>query len=157
MPYQPTQLKLLPLLEDTAAPFQTALQNKQLDLEWAVPEDSVVYSDANALSTIVRNLLDNAIKFTPEGGRITLAGTAEGQLLKLKVKDTGVGMPPEKLKELFLLKKDRTQPGTAGEKGSGLGLHLAHELSKLNQSPLGVNSRVGKGTIFTLSLPLKAT
>lgn len=157
MPYQPTQLKLLPLLEDTAAPFQTALQNKQLDLEWAVPEDSVVYSDANALSTIVRNLLDNAIKFTPEGGRITLAGTAEGQLLKLKVKDTGVGIPPEKLKELFLLKKGRTQPGTAGEKGSGLGLHLAHELSKLNQSSLGVNSHVGKGTIFTLSLPLKAT
>lgn len=157
MPYQPTQLKLLPLLEDTAAPFQTALQNKQLDLEWAVPEDSVVYSDANALSTIVRNLLDNAIKFTPEGGQITIAGTAEGQLLKLKVKDTGVGIPPEKLKELFLLKKDRTQPGTAGEKGSGLGLHLAHELSKLNQSSLGVNSHIGKGTIFTLSLPLKAT
>lgn len=65
MPYQPTQLKLLPLLEDTAAPFQTALQNKHLDLEWAIPEDTVIFSDTNALSTIVRNLLDNAIKFTP--------------------------------------------------------------------------------------------
>ncbi|WP_170254732.1 ATP-binding protein [Phaeodactylibacter luteus] len=157
MPYQPTQLKLLPLLEDTAAPFQTMLQNKQLDLEWAVPEDTVIFSDANALSTIVRNLLDNAIKFTPEGGRITLEGTSGEGLFRLKVQDTGTGMPPEQLKELFLLKKGRTQPGTAGEKGSGLGLHLAHELSKLNQSTLGVSSNIGKGTIFTLSLPLKAT
>ncbi len=157
MPYQPTQLKLLPLLEDTAAPFQTALQNKHLDLEWAIPEDTVIFSDANALSTIVRNLLDNAIKFTPEGGRITLEGTSDEGLFRLKVRDTGAGMPPEQLKELFLLKKGRTQPGTAGEKGSGLGLHLAHELSKLNQSTLGVSSNIGKGTIFTLSLPLKAT
>ncbi|MCI4647773.1 ATP-binding protein [Phaeodactylibacter sp.] len=157
MPYQPTQLKLLPLLEDTAAPFQTALQNKQLDLEWAIPEDTVIFSDANALSTIVRNLLDNAIKFTPEGGRITIEGTSDEGLFRLKVRDTGAGMPPEQLKELFLLKKGRTQPGTAGEKGSGLGLHLAHELSKLNQSTLGVSSNIGKGTIFTLSLPLKAT
>lgn len=157
MPYQPTQLKLLPLLEDTAAPFQTALQNKHLDLEWAIPEDTVIFSDANALSTIVRNLLDNAIKFTPEGGRITIEGTSDEGLFRLKVRDTGAGMPPEQLKELFLLKKGRTQPGTAGEKGSGLGLHLAHELSKLNQSTLGVSSNIGKGTIFTLSLPLKAT
>ncbi|WP_425421024.1 tetratricopeptide repeat-containing sensor histidine kinase [Phaeodactylibacter xiamenensis] len=157
MPYQPTQLKLLPLLEDTAAPFQTALQNKHLDLEWAIPEDTVIFSDANALSTIVRNLLDNAIKFTPEGGRITLEGTSDEGLFRLKVRDTGAGMPPEQLKELFLLKKGRTQPGTAGEKGSGLGLHLAHELSKLNQSTLGVSSNIGKGTIFTLTLPLKAT
>jgi signal transduction histidine kinase len=157
MPYQPTQLKLLPLLEDTAAPFQTALQNKQLDLEWAIPEDTVIFSDANALSTIVRNLLDNAIKFTPEGGRITIEGTSDEGLFRLKVRDTGAGMPPEQLKELFLLKEGRTQTGTAGEKGSGLGLHLAHELSKLNQSTLGVSSNIGKGTIFTLSLPLKAT
>lgn len=157
MPYQPTQVKLLPLLEDTAAPFQTALQNKQLDLEWAIHDDTIVFSDANALSTIVRNLLDNAIKFTPEGGRITIEGTTDEGLFRLKVRDTGVGIPPEKLKELFLLKEGRTEAGTAGEKGAGLGLHLAQELSKLNQSTLGVSSRIGKGTIFTLSLPLKAT
>ena len=157
MPYQPTKLKLLPLLEDTAAPFQTVLQNKQIDLEWAIPEDTVVFSDANALSTIVRNLLDNAIKFTPEGGQISLEGNHEENLFKLKVRDTGVGIPSEKLKELFLLKERRTQPGTAGEKGSGLGLHLAHELSKLNQSSLAVSSQIGKGTIFTLNVPLSAT
>lgn len=157
MPYQPTQVKLLPLLEDTAAPFQTALQNKHLDLEWAIHDDTIVFSDANALSTIVRNLLDNAIKFTPEGGRITIEGTTDDGLFRLKVRDTGVGIPPEKLKELFLLKEGRTEAGTAGEKGAGLGLHLAQELSKLNQSTLGVSSRIGKGTIFTLSLPLKAT
>ncbi|MBV6653629.1 MAG: tetratricopeptide repeat protein, partial [Mameliella sp.] len=157
MPYQPTKLKLLPLLEDTAAPFQTVLQNKQIDLEWAIPEGTVVFSDANALSTIVRNLLDNAIKFTPEGGQISLEGNHEENLFKLKVRDTGVGIPSEKLKELFLLKERRTQPGTAGEKGSGLGLHLAHELSKLNQSSLAVSSQIGKGTIFTLNVPLSAT
>lgn len=90
-------------------------------------------------------------------GRITIEGTSDEGLFRLKVRDTGAGMPPEQLKELFLLKKGRTQPGRAGEKGSWLGLHLAHELSKLNQSTLGVSSNIGKGTIFTLSLPLKAT
>ena len=152
MPYQPTKLKLKPLVEDTLTPFARSLENKSQQLTIDIPESAVVYSDANALGTIIRNLVDNAIKFTPEGGQIKLRTVEEAGKIRLDIEDTGQGIPEDQLSQLFLLQKNGSQTGTAGEKGSGLGLHLAQELAKLNQSKLGVKSRSGEGTVFSLGL-----
>jgi signal transduction histidine kinase len=152
MPYQPTSLKLKPLVEDTLTPLTRSLENKSQELSIHIPEHTVVYSDANALSTIIRNLVDNAIKFTPEGGQIKLRTVEEDGKISLDIEDTGQGIPEDQLNKLFLLQNNNSQTGTAGEKGSGLGLHLAYELSKLNQSILEVESQLGQGTTFSLGL-----
>jgi len=154
MPYQPTSLNLKPLVEDTLSPFSRSLENKSQELLIDIPEHAVVYSDANALSTIIRNLVDNAIKFTPEGGQIKVRTVEENGKIRLDVENTGQGIAEDQLKKLFLLQKDNSQTGTAGEKGSGLGLHLAQELAKLNKSRLMVKSQRGERTVFSLGLPL---
>lgn len=154
MPYQPTSLKLKLLVEDTLSPFRRSLENKSQELLIDIPEHTVVYSDANALSTIIRNLVDNAVKFTPEGGQIKVRTVEEKGKIRLDIENTGQGIAKDQLKKLFLLQKNNSQTGTAGEKGAGLGLHLAQELAKLNKSRLMVKSQLGERTVFSLGLPL---
>jgi len=104
--------------------------------------------------TIVRNLLDNAIKYSLTGGTISLKAQTSTAGVSLKVEDSGIGMTPEKIKDIFLLSENKSEKGTQGEKGTGLGLHLINELVKLNKGAINVNSRKGEGTVFNVVLPV---
>jgi two-component system sensor histidine kinase/response regulator len=115
-----------------------------------------VFADPLALRTILRNLIDNAIKYTPEGGSVSVTATAEGEWVNIGVQDSGIGIPEAEQKDLFLLRNDKSRAGTAGEKGTGLGLHLAHELAKINKGVLALNTRIAQGTSFELRLPREA-
>ena len=111
-----------------------------------------VRSNRDMLAAILRNLVSNAIKFTPQGGEVAIRA-APGADVLLSVTDTGVGMDAETLANLFRLDARMTTPGTAGEKGSGLGLLLCRDLAERLGTEIAVTSAIGTGTSFSLRLP----
>ena len=129
---------------------------KGIDFRTDVPDDlPPIIADPRALKQILLNILSNAIKFTPEGGAITLATTASRDALIVTVRDTGTGIPAERLDDL-------TEPFVRGEPdpyksqdGAGLGLAIVQSLVDLHDGDLGIESEVGKGTSVTVSLPRK--
>ena len=118
------------------------------------PSGLLVYADYNMLGSVLRNLLSNAIKFSHPGQEVTVRSQLASGKLQIWVEDQGVGMRPEQLKQLFRLDQPQSTPGTAGEQGTGLGLILCKEFLAQMQGGLGVESTLGQGTRFCLSLPL---
>lgn len=154
--YQPQPVVLHQVAEELRAIFAAAARNKNITLSILsdTPAQQQVFADPLALRTILRNLIDNAIKYTPEGGTVSVTATAEGEWINIGVQDSGIGIPEAEQKDLFVIRNDKSRPGTAGEKGTGLGLHLAHELAKINKGMLALNTQVATGTRFDLQLPL---
>ena len=101
----------------------------------------------------MRNLVGNAIKFTPVGGGVTVTVEGDGPFT-VRIVDTGVGMAPGLIADLFRLDVRTTSTGTAGERGSGLGLLLCRDLAERLGTTLEVESSVGAGTTFSFQLPL---
>jgi signal transduction histidine kinase len=112
-----------------------------------------VRSQRPMLATILRNLVSNAVKFTPAAGDVRVVASLSGRV-KVSVIDTGVGIPPDVIDDLQRLDRRTTTTGTAGERGSGLGLLLCRDLADRLGSDLQVESVVGRGTTFSLLLPL---
>ena len=127
---------------------------KKIEVEQLIPNDFVVKVDKNHLRLIVRNLLQNALKFTPTGGKIVFEARVSGRVAELLVKDNGIGMSPEILSKLFRVDQDSHRSGTENEEGTGLGLILTRELVEMNGGSIMAESEAGKGTSFILSFPL---
>ena len=137
--------------------------NKKLNLEVAkskgitinIPEKKVmVYADFDMVNFIVRNLLNNAIKFSNKNGKIELLAKKDEEMLIVTVKDDGIGMTPDMIGNLFKIEKSVQREGTAHEKGTGLGLILCQEFVKKNGGDIWVNSEIDRGSSFHFSLPL---
>ena len=122
---------------------------KGVALADAIPDDALVTADGNILATVVRNLLTNAVKFTASGGTVTLsAEPADNGKHIIAVSDTGIGMTKEQTGNLFRLDNARSQPGTANEQGTGLGLIVCRDLLEKHGTTLQVESEEGKGSRF---------
>ncbi|SNT25654.1 Signal transduction histidine kinase [Ekhidna lutea] len=154
VPNVPEKLSLKEMAEDLVKTLSTMAQGKSIELGADVPEALELWCDKNTTMTILRNLVSNALKFTPEGGEVGIKATEENGTAKIEVYDTGVGMPQDKLRKLFQLQDKKSTYGTSGEKGLGLGLQLVHEFMEMNNGKIEVSSEEGKGTTFTLWLPL---
>ncbi|RMD98815.1 MAG: hypothetical protein D6816_15715 [Bacteroidetes bacterium] len=153
MPYNPKAIEVAPLVEEQLSIFEKIAAEKNIKLSAEIPNGLSVFADENALRAIIRNLVDNALKYTPEGGSVQIAAEESDQGIKIVVNDTGIGMPEEILHDIFLLKDGKSQQGTSGEKGTGLGLHLVHELVHLNKGEIKVASQLNKGTKFEILMP----
>ena len=112
-----------------------------------------VYADLAAAQAVLRNLLGNALKFTAPGGRVTIGARAAAGMAEISVEDTGVGIPESRLAGLFVVAPNRSTTGTAGEAGTGLGLILCHDLVERSGGRILVESRLGRGSRFTVALP----
>jgi two-component system, sensor histidine kinase and response regulator len=143
---------LEPLARAAADPCRKAAEQKGVTVEVDC-EGSEVIAQRDMLSTILRNLVGNAVKFTPAGGRVTVRAPADGDAWVLEVSDTGIGMDADTQERLFRLEQRVTTLGTEGEKGSGLGLLLCRDLAERLGTTLGVRSEPGRGTTFCLRLP----
>jgi signal transduction histidine kinase len=135
---------------------EIAKQKNIMIINNALPT-ATAYADHNHVLLILRNLIGNAIKFTPEGGKI-LIGTnlqTENNLLIISVKDTGIGMKETTRLKIFESDELFTTQGTAGEKGTGLGLMLCKEFVEKNNGKIWVESELGVGTTFSFSLPME--
>lgn len=118
-----------------------------------VEKGTTICADLNTITAVLRNLLSNAIKFTPNYGSIIISSVNLENLVRIEVKDTGVGIPVENIPKLFDSTQHLTTYGTNSESGSGLGLNLCYDFVKRNDGEISVESETGKGTSFYIDLP----
>ncbi len=153
MPYRPVRFDLVAGLRLEIEMVRSMVSRKGGLLEVRIPEAAIVTGDSNMIATVLRNLLTNAVKFTPAGGVVTLGiELAENGGWTVSVADTGIGMTEEQLRELLRLDSHRSRVGTAGEQGSGLGLIVSRELIEKHGSTLRIESTFGSGSRFSFTL-----
>lgn len=128
--------------------------NKNITVLNSIQEDISIFVDRNSILTILRNLLSNALKYTPSGGNITFGSVLRHPYIEITVKDSGVGISEEVIGKLFKLAQNKSTLGTNNEKGTGLGLILCKELTEKNGGEISVRSELGKQTEFIIQLPM---
>ena len=153
--YEPEYIDFKQLIEINVDMLRTKAAQKQIELTHAIREKILVFADYQMVNTILRNLLSNALKFTPSGGAVQIHAVTRGAMLEVAVSDTGVGIPPQDVSKLFQVDLKYTKKGTDGETGTGLGLSLCQEMIAHNGGRIEVFSEVGKGTTFTFTLPIQ--
>lgn len=153
-PYTPEKINFNKITKELEATFETTASGKEINLHSKIKEDIFLFVDKNSVTTIFRNLVGNALKFTPEGGEVFFDAVIKNESVLLSVNDTGVGIPKDKFDKLFTLSENKSTWGTSGEKGLGLGLQLAYEFTEMNKGAITVESTEGKGTSFIVELPL---
>jgi signal transduction histidine kinase len=139
---------------NTLLVLNEAAKQKNITLINRIKKSIYVYADENSVEMIVRNLINNAIKFTNEGGKITISASQKKGFATVTVADTGIGMPKEILGKLFDISQKVSRSGTNNEPGTGLGLILVKELVEKNGGTISVKSSEGKGSKFIFTLPL---
>lgn len=152
-PNNPTRINLKTLCEDSVELFKPLAQIKGVKLKQHTFADQFILADKNTMAIILRNLVNNAIKFSNYGDQVVLRSKKEKGKVLLEVKDTGIGISPQIQKYIFTLNDDKLKLGTEGEKGTGLGLVLCKQLVEMNNGNLTLQSQVGKGSQFTISFP----
>lgn len=119
------------------------------------PTNMEIYADKSMLNSILRNILSNAIKFTPKLGQIAITAQQDKNKIKISIQDTGVGMNEETRSKIFDNYELESQPSTDNEKGTGLGMILCKEFVQKHEGEIWVESEINKGTTFYFSLPNK--
>lgn len=152
-PFNPELFHLRPLAEKIIETHQEQASRKRVDLKQNISDDLMIWVDKNSLEIILRNLLQNALKYTDRGGEILLTAEQEATSVNITIRDTGVGMSEEQVEKLFKSYSDKNKVGTKGEKGFGLGLLLCQELIEKNKGRILVKSELGKGTEVQLFFP----
>ena len=149
----PENIHLNPLVNGVIGLLKLNFESKKIRIENKIPAQTVVYADMQMVNSIVRNLLSNALKFTPENGLISISSTLKGKDVEISVTDTGVGISEADLKRIFNPGNPLKTYGTNNESGSGLGLTLCNDFVEKNGGQIQVESEPGKGSTFTFSLP----
>ncbi len=147
------RIELNQLIADKIDFFKAATTLKSIDLKFISAGNFAVTGNINMLKTIVRNLISNAIKFTPNGGAITVTTDRILTMVRLTVSDTGEGMKPEAIDSFYKFESNTSTIGTNGEVGSGLGLVLCKELTSKMNGIINIESKSGVGTKVILDLP----
>lgn len=153
--FNPEYFELKELVDDTAFVLGNMAGHKSITLNKELATNIVVYADRQMLSTILRNLVSNAVKFTPPGGTVTIKAARTEHTVYIQVSDTGIGISANRIERLFRIDSNETTLGTNEEEGTGLGLVLCKEFTDRHGGTLHVESEPGTGSVFTLSLPLR--
>jgi signal transduction histidine kinase len=153
MEFQPRNLNLHDLIADILTLTGGHREKKRITAENRIPPDTLAWGDEQMLHTVFRNLVTNAVKFTPIGGQIAVRAESEGGHHRILVEDSGVGIDPEHLDRLFRIDVKHQATGTDGETGTGLGLALCHELVVKNGGEILIASQPGEGTAVSVTLP----
>ena len=154
----PRHFPLMETMESSLELLTHQIQTKEIEIDWERDKLVMVFADDMMVETIVRNLLGNAVKFTSRQGSIRMVVDEVDDSIRLSVIDDGVGMGPDQVEDAFKYKghyamNQKVQKGTAGERGSGLGLSLCKVFVELNGGDIGVESYLGKGSRFWFTLP----
>jgi len=150
--YHPAQFNLVAVLQPDMDIIKSMAERKNIIFEALTPPTAFITADDNMLKTVVRNLLANAVKFTAEGGKISLQVNETDGKFVVSVTDTGVGMTQKQIQNLFRIDRQQTREGTAGEQSSGLGLIVCREMLQKHGSRLNVESEEGEGSRFWFEL-----
>jgi len=134
--------------------YELVAEAKNVKLEAGDASEVWAIGDHKMADTVVRNLISNAIKFTQNGGTVTVTSSQNKDRVEMRISDSGVGIPKDKLATLFTLGEKKSTKGTNGETGTGLGLQLCKELIEKQGGEISVESEPGKGSVFMFSLPV---
>ncbi len=151
---EPRNFFIKGMVEDIYDLQEETLRQKSIQFEIKIDDDAEVYADYEMIQVVLRNLISNAIKFTPGDGKITLEVKKKAGRADISVKDTGIGMDDDTIENLFKIDRTITTSGTDGEKGSGLGLLLCKDFVEKNGGKMQVKSNQGEGSDFSFTLPL---
>ncbi|MFA8341903.1 MAG: tetratricopeptide repeat protein [Rhodothermaceae bacterium] len=138
------------VFSDIFSLVENNIKSKKIDLAIYIDETINLFADKNTVVSVLQNLISNAIKFTPENGKIKVTAKRENGKAKIEISDTGIGIEERNQQKLFSIDSNLHRSGTNGEPGSGLGLILCKEFVEKNNGEISVTSEVGKGTTFIL-------
>ena len=147
-------LSLFKLIEESIAPYEITAENKSIKIMNNVKKNAKCYCDKNTISTVIGNLINNAIKFTNENGEIKITSTKYNSSVEVCITDNGIGMDKETVDKLFKLDNHSSRSGTKNEIGSGLGLFICKEFVDLNGGIIKAVSKSNKGSKFSITIPV---
>ncbi len=150
---KPERIDLAELADRIIPLYQAAAEQKRITISSSAPAGLTVRADGNMLQTILRNLISNAVKFTAAGGSVSISAMPLDHGVEITVSDTGIGIKPESMGKLFSPGGGMKHAGTAGEKGSGLGLILCKDFVEKNGGTIRAESTPGRGSSFIFTLP----
>jgi signal transduction histidine kinase len=150
---QPTNFPIHQLINEVLFEVSGQILSKAIIVENLTEAQLQVKADRNMVSTVLRNFISNSIKFSNNQGSITIKSSTTGNIVTISVKDTGIGIQAETLNNLFKIQEKATTLGTAGEKGTGLGLILCKEFIENNNGKLWIQSKWQEGTTVFFTLP----
>ncbi len=151
-PFNPENIDLNFILRANIDLLKINTINKKIRIEVETENQILVFADANMVSTVIRNLITNAIKFTPEGGSISIQIIFLKDKVQFSIKDSGIGISNENKSKIFNYKDGFSTNGTENEKGSGIGLILSKEFVEKNSGTLWFESELNLGTTFHFTL-----
>jgi len=151
--FEPQKVNLYETVKVCIEDVENQSKFKDIEINNDISKNYHIIADQNLLKTILRNLINNAIKFTSRNGMVTISSKKDEHTTEILVKDTGVGMSEKFLDNLFKIDKITTKPGTDREKGSGLGLILCKEFVEKHGGEIWVESTIGIGSEFKFTIP----
>ncbi len=152
--YKPKMNDINDVINDNIKLLKPYAHNKTITLS-SLDLSFIAYFDRDMITTVIRNLVTNSIKFTPSGGSISINAIKRDHQLIVSIVDSGVGMNEAKIKSLFNFGESKSTQGTEGEQGTGIGLLLCFEFVQRNSGEIKIKSEVGKGTSFSFNLPIE--
>jgi len=151
MKLNPGKINLPPLINEVVDLYSYIAEDKKMIIETHLPKELYMTADPNRLRQVLSNLLENALKYTPGGGKIDIGAFQKDQQVGITIKDTGIGIPPEELPRiwdrLYCVDKSRSQPGI------GLGLSIVKAVVRAHKGHVKVSSKLHEGSSFTVILP----
>ncbi len=147
------EVNLKNLVEDNISNLLLYSRNKEINLDSDIKDDLFVFTDRNMINIVLRNLIGNAIKFTPRFGNVKISSNFDANMITILLKDNGIGISDDDINKLFRMDSDFRRPGTDKEQGTGLGLKISKEFIEKLGGKIWVESELGKGCEFRFTLP----
>jgi PAS domain S-box-containing protein len=151
--FSPENIDIYDIVESTVDFHRISAEKKKIEIKSHVKKNYFAYADRNMITTVIRNLISNAIKFTDSNGKIEIACDRNEDSVEITISDNGIGINKENLDNLFRIDSYYSTSGTLGESGTGLGLIICKEFIEKNGGNIKVVSEEGKGSAFTFNLP----
>ena len=147
--FNPETFLLNPKMGEILTLSIEAAIKKGIEINYEIPENLLVFADSKMFESIIRNIANNAVKFTSKGGKVTIsANSVSDKEVEISVRDSGIGMSSEMISNLFLIDVNTARKGTEGESSTGLGLIICKDFIEKHDGKLWVEGQEGKGTIF---------
>jgi signal transduction histidine kinase len=156
MTYSPYMIDLFHLADEVTQRFSGRAREKKIRIINQVKKNTMIYADKDMMTTVINNLVSNAVKYTGSAGKVMLSSQKMKELVDISVEDTGIGIPEHIMGKLFSIDRNYTANGTADETGTGIGLVLCKEFMAVNGGTINVRSKTGKGTAVIISIPVHA-
>ncbi len=152
--FNPERISAKELIAESTGLVQNQFKKKNISVNYSVQNSLELVADRNMLNTVLRNLISNAVKFTPREGNVEIKAIKENSNVIFSVSDNGIGMDKQKQEKLFKISEKVSSVGTENEQGTGIGLILCKEFVEKHNGKIWAESQVNKGSIFYFTIPL---